>query len=84
MDKKIEKKKSGLGVASLTLGIISVILCGFWYVAIPAGILAIVFGLKSVKQTGSKLAKAGIITAIAGLSLFILYYGAAILLILEY
>lgn len=77
----MENKKSGLSVASLTLGIISLILYGFWYVTMPAGILALIFGGKAVKKTGSKLAKAGIITATVGLSLFILYYGAAILLI---
>ena len=48
---------------------------------LPAGILALVFGAKSVKKMGSKLAKAGAITSIIGLSLFTLYYGAALLMI---
>ena len=78
----MEKKKTGLAVASLTLGIISIVLFGFWYIAIPTGVLALVFGGKAVKRSGSKLAKAGIITAIVGLSLFLLYYTAAILLIM--
>lgn len=77
----MEKKKSILPVVSLALGIISIVLFGFWYVTLPAGILALVFGGKAVKKLGSKLAKAGIITAIVGLSLFLLYYGAAIILI---
>ena len=78
----MEKKKTGLAVASLTLGIISILLCGFWYMTLPAGILALVFGSKAVKRSGSKLAKAGIVTAIVGLSLFVLYYVAAILIII--
>lgn len=77
----MEKKKSGLAVASLTLGILSIVLFGFWYMALPTGILAIIFGNKSVKKYGSKIAKAGIITAIIGLSIFLLYYMAAILII---
>lgn len=78
----MEKKKTGLAVASLTLGIISILLCGFWYMTLPAGILALVFGGKAVKRSGSRMAKAGIITAIVGLSLFALYYVAAILVIM--
>lgn len=78
----MEKKKSGLAVASLTLGIISILLCGFWYMAVPSGILALIFGNKSVKKYGSKIGKAGIITAIVGLSLFVVYYVAAILIIM--
>lgn len=78
----MESKKSGLSVASLTLGIISIVLFSFWYVAMPTGILALIFGVKGAKRTGSKLAKAGIITAIVGLSLFVLFYMAAILLII--
>lgn len=77
----MEKKKSGLAVASLTLGIISIVLFGFWYIALPTGILAIILGNKSVKKHGSNMAKAGIITAIIGLSIFALYYVAAFLLI---
>lgn len=77
----MEKKKSGLAVASLTLGIISIVLFGFWYIALPTGILAIILGNKSVKKYGSNMAKAGIITAIIGLSIFALYYVAAFLLI---
>ena len=77
----MERKRSGLSVASLTLGIISIVLFGFWYVAMPAGVLALVFGVRGAKKTGSKLAKAGIITAIVGLSLFALFYVAALLII---
>ena len=77
----MEKKKSGLAVASLTLGILSIILFGFWYMALPTGVLAIIFGNKSVKKYGSGMAKAGIITAIIGLSIFALYYVAALLII---
>lgn len=77
------KEKSPLNVASLVLGIISIITALFWYITVPAGILAIIFGAKAIKKTGSKIGKAGLITGIIGLSLFLfIYIGMAIILIL--
>lgn len=76
------KNKSGLGVASLVLGIISIVTSLFWYLSLPTGILAIVFGKKAINRTGSKLGKAGLITGIIGLSLFLFIYLTFIALIL--
>ncbi len=78
------KNKSAMNVASLVLGIISIITELFWYIALPTGILAIVFGVKSALNTGSKIGKAGMITGIAGLSLFaFIYIGMTLILILS-
>lgn len=63
------KNKSSLGVASLPLGIVSIVFCCIFLISIPAGILAIIFGKKGIKKVGSKLGKAGLITGIVGLSL---------------
>ena len=68
------KKKSSLGVAALVLGISSIVFAAFWYISLPAGILAIIFGRKGIKKVGSKLAKAGFILGIIGLALFVLIY----------
>lgn len=73
------KTKSASGIASLVLGIISTISALFWYVTVPTGILAIVFGVKGIKSVGSKVGKAGMILGIVGLSLFILIYIGIIL-----
>ena len=79
----MEKNKSVMHVASLVLGIISIITALFWYMVLPTGILAIVFGAKSSIKTGSKLGKAGLTTGIVGLSLFaFIYLGLIMLLIL--
>ena len=79
----MEKNKSGMPVASLALGIISILTDLFWYITLPTGILAIVLGAKSAKKTGSKLGKAGLITGIIGLSLFaFIYIGLTMILIL--
>lgn len=68
------KNKSVMHVVSLVLGIISIVTALFWYISLPTGILAIIFGVKSVRRTGSKIGKAGMITGIVGLALFAFIY----------
>ena len=53
-----------MNICSLVLGIISIVTALFWYIALPTGILAIVFGVKSARKIGSKVGKAGMITGI--------------------
>ena len=77
-----DNKNSVLHIVSLVLGIISIVTNLFWYMVLPTGILAIIFGVKSVKKTGSKIAKAGVITGIIGLALFVLAYVGIIGIIL--
>lgn len=74
--------KSAMNVASLVLGIISIVTSLFWYITLPTGILAIVFGAKSAKKTGSKLGKAGLITGIIGLSIFAFIYISVIFILI--
>ena len=76
-----EKNKNVMHICSLVLGIISIVFALFWYIALPAGILSIVFGVKSAKKTGSKIGKAGMITGIIGLSLSVFMYISIILII---
>ena len=76
-----EQNKSVMRVASLVLGIISIVTAAFWYITLPSGILAIVFGAKTIKKFGSKLGKAGLITGIIGLSLFLFIYISLIFII---
>lgn len=51
---------NSIGIASLVLGIISIVTFLFWYITLPCGILAIVFGVKSNRITGGKLRKSRI------------------------
>lgn len=77
------ENKSPFNVAALTLGILSILTALFWYLAIPTGILAIVFGAKAIKKTGSKIGKAGLITGIVGLALCLfIYIGLTMILVL--
>ena len=77
------ENKSVMHIASLVLGIISIVSALFWYITLPTGILAIIFGVKSARKMGSKIGKAGMITGIIGLSLFaFIYIGLILILIL--
>ena len=77
------ENKSVMHIASLVLGIISIVSALFWYITLPTGILAIIFGVISARRTGSKIGKAGMITGIVGLSLFaFIYIGLTLILIL--
>ena len=82
------KDKNGnrmvMHIVSLVLGIISILTALFWYMSIPTGIVATVFGVKSYKQMGSKLGLAGMITGIVGLALTVfIYILLVIILILQ-
>lgn len=63
------KSKSPYAVLSLTLGIISVLSALFWYISIPTGVLAIIFGTLGKKIVGSKIAIAGRVVGIIGVSI---------------
>lgn len=75
------KNKSAMGIAGFVLGIISTLSALFWYITLPTGVLAIIFGAKSSKKTGSKLGKAGMILGIVGLSIFAFIYISLVMLI---
>lgn len=45
-----EKESSGLSIASMVLGIISIVLFCIYYVSIPCAILAIIFGVIGRKK----------------------------------
>ena len=75
---KIYKKEvsnySGMPAASLTLGIISILTIIFWHMSLITGILAIVFGVKSIHKINSKLGKAGMVLGIIGVSICCFIY----------
>ena len=72
--KAYDRKHSSCHIAGFVLGIISMLSTFFWYIAIPSGILAIVFGVKSSRATASKLGKAGLILGIIGLAACLFVY----------
>ena len=70
----VPRQNRGFSVASLVLGICSVVLYSSGYLSVIMAILAFVFGIIGIKKGGSGMAIAGIITGIIGfaLSVFIL------------
>lgn len=75
-----EKSKSAMAIASLPLGIISIIFNLFWFISLPTGILAIIFGAKTTRKLGSKMGKAGLITGIVGVSICAFIYISIIMI----
>ena len=68
---------NGLAVASLVLGLVSIVFMCIWYIAVPCGILAIVFGAVGRAKanqgaSGGGMAVAGLICGLVGLFLPIL------------
>lgn len=70
----MEKNNKVMPAVALVTGIISIVTFLFYYITLPCGILAIVFGAISRKNTGSGLALTGLILGIVGLAMFALAY----------
>ena len=68
------KNKSGMPVAALVLGIISIVFASFWYISLPTGITAIILGIDSYKKEKKSLGLAGLIIGIVGTALCLLIY----------
>lgn len=67
-----ETNNQGLSITSLVLGILAIITSLVWYIGIVLGILAVIFGVVSVKKQGRKKAIAGIVTGSLGIILSLL------------
>ena len=63
---------SGFSIASLVLGIISVILFCIPYISIPGSILAIIFGAIGKSKGGRGMAIAGLVLGIIAIALYLL------------
>ena len=69
-----QKDKKGFSIAALVLGIVAIVLSCVWYISIPCGILAIVFGTIGIKSSKRGMSISGIVTGIIGMiiSIFII------------
>lgn len=65
--------KRGLAIASLVLGILSLVLCCVPFLTIPCGVAGIVTGILGARSSGQGMAAAGIVLSIVGLVLGIGY-----------
>lgn len=82
MEEKNKNNSTAMNIASLVLGIISIISFLFWYMSLPTGILATVFGAKAIKRSGSGLGKSGLALGIIGISLSAFIYISLIMMLM--
>lgn len=71
---EVVSNKKGLCIASLVLGIISLVFCCVYVISIPCAILALIFGIIGAKSTTKGMAIAGIITSAISLILFVIMF----------
>ena len=72
--KEPQKDRKGLAIAAMVLGIVALVLFCLWYISIPCAILAVVFGILSLKSSKRGMAIAGISTGAVGFILMIILY----------
>jgi disulfide bond formation protein DsbB len=64
----------GMAVASMVLGIVSIALCLYWFIAFPAGVVAIVLAVIARRNNvGGGFALAGLITGIVGTAVGVIF-----------
>lgn len=71
--------KKGFSIASMVLGIISLVFCFVWIISIPCAILAIIFGILGIKSTGKGMSIAGLVTS--GIGIIISFVIFALLIV---
>lgn len=67
-----ENAGKGMGIASLVLGIISLVLSCIWYISIPCAVVGIILGVLQNKKNKIGLATGGIVCSIIGIVLCVL------------
>lgn len=73
MEEEMKKPAGGLGIAALILGIVSLVFCWIWFIAIPCGVIGLVLGIVALcqkRKAGMPLT--GLILSIAGILISIL------------
>lgn len=68
----VKDEKNGLCIASMVLGIISIVCILVWFISVPCAILAIIFGCIGHKSSKKGMAIAGIVTGSISAVLMIL------------
>lgn len=68
------EKTPGLSVASMVLGIVSIVTWCAWFISIPCSILALIFGILGVKKPGKGMAITGIVTGSIVLAIWVLVF----------
>lgn len=75
----VTQESKGLSIASMVLGIISVVLFCIWYISVPCAILAIIFGIVGMKKGGRGMGIAGLVLGIVALAILAIIYLLALI-----
>lgn len=78
-----QNQSKGLSIASMVLGIVSLVFFCFAYICIPCGIVAIILGgvALATKKAGKGMAIAGLVCAVIAIAIYVILsiIGASIL-----
>lgn len=66
---EVVTESKGLSIASMVLGIVSLVMLCIYYISIPCAILAIIFAIVGRKKGGKGMATAGLVLGIIALAL---------------
>ena len=67
---KPKTERKGFNITSMILGIIALVCCCWWYVAIPCSIIAIIFAIAGKHDAGKGMGTAGLVLGIVALGLW--------------
>ncbi len=65
-------ESKGFSIASMVLGIISLVFCCVWWITFPCAILAIIFSVIGKKKGGKGMATTGLVLGIIAIAVYIL------------
>jgi len=71
---------AGMAIASMVLGIVSLVIFCFWYIAVPCAIVGVVLGAVSLKRKahGKGMAVAGVVTSLIAIAIAVVAVAGAI------
>ena len=74
------QESKGFSIASMVLGIISLVLFCLWYISVPCAIIAIIFAIVGMKKGGKGMAITGLVLGIISISIYGIFFlfGAAL------
>lgn len=73
-EKNIQAKSTGFGIASLVLGIISIIFLYYIIISVISAVLAIVFGIIALRKDDRTFGKTGLALGIVSLVITLLLF----------
>ena len=65
---------SGICIAAMVLGIVSLVLLCFWPISLPCAVVAFILGLVGLKKPGRGMAIAGIVTGVITFVIMIIFF----------